>query len=111
MPDRAERVWIHADLHPFNVISLDGHFAGIIDWSDISGGDAAVDLGYLQLLFPSAAVPAAYDEYGGVDQATAARAARIALGKAARQAASSTPIAAEVGWRALAELGVAGWAG
>lgn len=111
VPDRAERVWIHADLHPFNVISLDGHFAGIIDWSDISGGDAAVDLGYLQLLFPSAAVPAAYDEYGGVDQATAARAAGIALGKAAGLAASSNPIAAEVGWRALAELGVAGWAG
>jgi aminoglycoside phosphotransferase (APT) family kinase protein len=108
VPDDAERVWIHADLHPFNVISLYGRFAGIIDWSDISGGDAAVDLGYLQLLLPAAAMPAAHHAYGGVDEATAARAAGIALVKAAGLAVSRYPIAADIGWRALAELGVAG---
>ena len=40
LPDDAPPVWIHADLHPFNVISLGGRFGGIIDWSDISGEHA-----------------------------------------------------------------------
>ena len=66
-----------------------------------------MDLGYLQLLLPAAAVPAAYDGYGGVDEATAARAAGIALVKAAGLAVARYPIAADIGWRTLAELGVA----
>lgn len=107
VPDDAPRVWLHADLHPFNVISRDGQFAGIIDWSDICGGDPAVDLGFLQLLLPAAALPAAYHSYGGVDEATAARARGIALVKAAGLATVDKPAVAAIGWRALVELGVA----
>jgi aminoglycoside phosphotransferase (APT) family kinase protein len=107
VPDHAPRVWIHADLHPFNVISLNGQFGGIIDWSDISQGDPAVDLGFLRLLVPAAAMPTAYDGYGGVDEATAARAQGIALIKAATLAVVDKEVVADIGWQALVELGVA----
>jgi aminoglycoside phosphotransferase (APT) family kinase protein len=107
MPDDAPRVWIHADLHPFNVISLRGQFGGIIDWSDISGGDSAVDLGFLQLLLPAAAMATAFESYGGVDPATASRARAIGLVKAASLAVVHREVVAAVGWRSLVELGVA----
>jgi aminoglycoside phosphotransferase (APT) family kinase protein len=107
VPDTAPRVWIHADLHPFNVISLDGQFGGIIDWSDISRGDPAVDLGYLQLLLPATAMSTAYDGYGGVDEATASRARGIGLIKAATLAVVDKEVVATIGWQALVELGVA----
>jgi aminoglycoside phosphotransferase (APT) family kinase protein len=107
MPDDAPRVWIHADLHPFNVISQGGRFGGIIDWSDISGGDPAVDLGFLQLLLPAAAMAVAFESYGGVDLATASRARAIGLVKAATLAVVRQEVVAALGWRALVELGVA----
>jgi aminoglycoside phosphotransferase (APT) family kinase protein len=107
VPDPVGESWIHADLHPFNVISRDGEFGGIIDWSDISRGDPAVDLGYLQLLLPAASLPTAYDSYGGVDEATATRARAISLIKAATLAVVHRQVVADIGWRALGELGVA----
>jgi hypothetical protein len=66
-----------------------------------------VDLGYLQLLLPVAAMPMAYDGYGGVDEATAARARAISLVKAATLAVVHREDVANVGWQALVELGVA----
>ncbi len=107
IPGEVPRVWIHADLHPFNVISVGGRFGGIIDWSDISGGDPAVDLGFLQLVLPAAVIPTAFESYGGVDPATAARARVIALVKAATLAVVNRDVVAAIGWRALVELGVA----
>jgi aminoglycoside phosphotransferase (APT) family kinase protein len=107
VPDDAARVWIHADLHPFNVISLGGRFGGIIDWSDISGGDPAVDLGFLHLLLPADAVARAFDSYGGVDPATVARARGVALVKAATLAVVHREVVAAIGWRTLVELGIA----
>ncbi|MDE3723667.1 phosphotransferase [Nocardiopsis sp. N85] len=107
VPDEAPRVWIHGDLHPFNVISRNGAFGGIIDWSDIARGDPAVDLGFLRLLFPAADMPAAHEAYGGVDEATAARALGIGLVKAALLATVPKETVADIGWRTLVELGVA----
>jgi aminoglycoside phosphotransferase (APT) family kinase protein len=107
VPDDAPPVWIHADLHPFNVISVHGRFGGIIDWSDISGGDPAVDLGFLHLLLPAAAMATAFESYGGVDPATVARARAIGMVKAATLAIVGREVVAAVGWRALVELGIA----
>lgn len=107
MPRATGSGWIHADLHPFNVISRDGAFGGLIDWSDIAGGDPAVDLGFLWLHFDTDAIQAAHAAYGGVDTATASRARAIGLVKAATLAMVPKDEVATVGWRALHGLGVA----
>ncbi len=39
-----DRVWLHGDLHARNVLCRQGSIAGVIDWGDICGGDAATDL-------------------------------------------------------------------
>jgi aminoglycoside phosphotransferase (APT) family kinase protein len=39
-----ERVWLHGDLHARNVLVRGGVLAGVIDWGDMCGGDAATDL-------------------------------------------------------------------
>lgn len=101
------RSWIHGDLHGHNVISAGGRFAGIIDWSDICGGDPAVDLGFLHTLLPSTGVAAAYAAYGGVSDATAARAHGIGLDKATSLALYPKPTVKRMGWDALHSLGVA----
>lgn len=107
VPDDAPRVWIHADLHPFNVISDEGRFGGIIDWSGVSRGDPAVDLGFLWSLLRRDAVAEAYRAYGGLDEATEARAKGIGMVKAITLAAVPKAEVSRIGWRALTELGVA----
>ena len=39
-----DRVWLHGDLHARNVLCRQGKLAGVIDWGDMCGGDAATDL-------------------------------------------------------------------
>jgi aminoglycoside phosphotransferase (APT) family kinase protein len=53
-PAEEERVWVHGDLHPRNVVVRDGALAGLIDWGDLHGGDAATDLACAWLLIDSA---------------------------------------------------------
>jgi aminoglycoside phosphotransferase (APT) family kinase protein len=43
-PLAQERVWLHGDLHPRNVVVRGGRVVGLIDWGDLSGGDVATDL-------------------------------------------------------------------
>jgi aminoglycoside phosphotransferase (APT) family kinase protein len=54
-PVAVDRVWLHADLHAQNVLTLNGKLAGIIDWGDLCGGDPAVDLGAVWCLLPDRA--------------------------------------------------------
>jgi aminoglycoside phosphotransferase (APT) family kinase protein len=42
-----ERVWIHGDLHPRNVLVNQGRFCAVLDWGDVTAGDAAADLATL----------------------------------------------------------------
>ncbi|QCB92346.1 phosphotransferase [Cellulomonas shaoxiangyii] len=100
------RSWIHADLHPFNLLSDRGRLAGIIDWADIAGGDPATDLGFLWLSLPARGVSAALEAYGGVSAATLARARGTALAMAAGWATWTGADTVGFGWRALGELGV-----
>lgn len=37
-------IWIHGDLHLFNIIQHDGRLAAVIDFGDICGGDPSCDL-------------------------------------------------------------------
>lgn len=50
-PLSTERVWIHGDLHPGNVIVSDGNLTALIDFGDVTGGDPAYDLAVAWLLF------------------------------------------------------------
>lgn len=67
--------WIHGDLHPGNVLVESGELVGIIDFGDLTGGDPATDLAGCWLLFGhQGLVDAAFDAYGGADDALVARA-------------------------------------
>jgi aminoglycoside phosphotransferase (APT) family kinase protein len=46
-----ERVWIHGDLHPRNVLVSQGHLCAVLDWGDVTAGDAATDLAAVWWLF------------------------------------------------------------
>ena len=51
LPDSPERVWLHGDLHPRNILVNEGHLAAILDWGDMCGGDPATDLAAVWWLF------------------------------------------------------------
>lgn len=75
--------WIHADLHPANVLTRDGNFCGVIDFGDLCAGDPACDLAAAWLLLPDGAVGPFYKNYfPGADNAAQRRARGWALGKA-----------------------------
>jgi aminoglycoside phosphotransferase (APT) family kinase protein len=46
-----ERVWIHGDLHPRNVLVSQGRLCAVLDWGEVTAGDAAADLAALWSLF------------------------------------------------------------
>ncbi|MCR9094362.1 MAG: aminoglycoside phosphotransferase family protein [bacterium] len=76
-------VWLHGDLHGRNVLIRDGRFAAIIDWGDVTSGDAACDLASIWMLFEDPAVRAdALDRYGA-DEALRRRALGSAISFAA----------------------------
>lgn len=47
-------LWLHGDLHPSNMLTLDGRLSAIIDFGDICSGDPASDLALAWMLFPPA---------------------------------------------------------
>jgi len=64
-PHCVHPTWIHGDLHPRNVLTLDGTMTGVIDWGDMTSGDPAIDLACLWMLLPDeAAREAAMRAYG-----------------------------------------------
>jgi aminoglycoside phosphotransferase (APT) family kinase protein len=46
--------WLHGDLHPRNILVHEGEITGIIDWGDMTVGDAATDLAVVWMLFDDA---------------------------------------------------------
>ncbi len=72
-PARRRRC-IHGDLHPGNVITSYGGLAGVIDWGDLTAGDAATDLAAAWMLFDDPAGRAACLEAYGASKAQMARA-------------------------------------
>jgi aminoglycoside phosphotransferase (APT) family kinase protein len=53
-PTTKENVLIHGDLHAGNVLTENGRITGIIDWGDLTIGDAATDLAALWTVLDSA---------------------------------------------------------
>lgn len=74
VPIDVDDVWIHSDLHPKNVVARGGRLAGVIDWGDLGVGDPATDLAAAWMHFPVEAHGELFDAYGGVSDATLARA-------------------------------------
>jgi aminoglycoside phosphotransferase (APT) family kinase protein len=71
-------IWLHGDLHPSNMLTLDGELSAIIDFGDITAGDPATDLAVAWMLFDIAERDR-FRSAIGVDDATWHRAAGWAL--------------------------------
>ena len=67
-------MWLHADLHPANVIVRAGALAGIIDFGDLCAGDPATDLAATWVLLPAGTASRFFDAYAKTDSATFQRA-------------------------------------
>ncbi|MGB6455077.1 MAG: aminoglycoside phosphotransferase family protein [Streptosporangiaceae bacterium] len=65
-----ERVWIHGDLHPRNVLVSRGRLAAVLDWGDMTAGDAATDLAAVWWLFDLDAHGEFWSAYPRVSPAT-----------------------------------------
>ena len=71
-------LWLHGDLHPSNMLTLDGRLSAVIDFGDICAGDPATDLALAWMMFP-AEERALFRELANVDEHTWHRAAGWAL--------------------------------
>jgi aminoglycoside phosphotransferase (APT) family kinase protein len=65
--------WLHADLHPGNLVYQDGRLVGAVDFGDICAGDPATDLAGALLTLPYDALETFFAAYGDPDDATLAR--------------------------------------
>ncbi|MEV4534582.1 aminoglycoside phosphotransferase family protein [Asanoa sp. NPDC049518] len=76
-------LWLHADLHPANVLTADGSICGVVDFGDLCAGDPAYDLASAWLLLPDDAIDLFYAAYGPTaDDATMRRARGWAVARA-----------------------------
>ncbi len=100
-------VWLHADLHPANVLVNDGQVSGVIDFGDITAGDPASDLSVAWMLLPPGCHGRFWSAYqaarGRADDALRARARGWALNLAIVFLAHSedNPVLRQVGRRTL----------
>jgi len=78
-PPPEERVWLHGDLHPRNVVIRDGLLAGLLDWGDVTAGDVATDLASGWMLFDTVRVRREFFRAAGAPEPTLRRAAGWAL--------------------------------
>jgi aminoglycoside phosphotransferase (APT) family kinase protein len=77
-------VWIHADLHPANVVVAAGWLRGVVDFGELCADDPATDLAAAWLVLPAGTAPSFFAAYAEADPATVRR----ARGWAVRQALS-----------------------
>jgi aminoglycoside phosphotransferase (APT) family kinase protein len=79
-------VWLHSDLHPANVVVVDGTLAGVIDFGDLCAGDPAWDLAAAWMLLPDGAAARFFAAYANphvtVDRAMIRRARAWAVSRA-----------------------------
>ena len=71
-------LWLHGDLHPSNMLTLDGRLSAVIDFGDITSGDPATDMAVAWMLFPPAE-RALFRSIAAIDALTWRRAAGWAL--------------------------------
>lgn len=71
-------LWLHGDLHPSNMLAVDGRVSAVIDFGDICAGDPATDLAMAWMMF-DATGRARFRDEAAIDPATWRRAAGWAL--------------------------------
>ncbi len=103
-PAPEERVWLHGDLHPLNVIIREGSLAGILDWGDLSAGDVATDLACGWLLFDTTRVRREFFRAAAAPEPILRRAAGWALLMALDHIDSGRPVRQRLGTAALRHL-------
>ncbi|GIM90669.1 aminoglycoside phosphotransferase family protein [Paractinoplanes toevensis] len=69
-------MWIHADLHPANVLTAGGTLCGVIDFGDLCAGDPAYDLSAAWLLLPDDSAAGFHAAYRPAPDAATLRRAR-----------------------------------
>ena len=69
-------LWLHADLHPANVVTADGTLCGVIDFGDLCAGDPAYDLAAAWLLLPDGTTGHCWAAYQPAPDAATMRRAR-----------------------------------
>jgi len=73
-------LWLHADLHPANVLTAGGSFCGVVDFGDLCAGDPAWDLASAWILLPDGAIDRFHNAYRpALDDATLRRARGCAV--------------------------------
>jgi len=80
--DPSERLWIHGDLHPANLVVRNRRLAAVLDFGDLTGGDRATDLSVAWMLFDADTRPIFRAAVSDVDEATWGRARGWALSHA-----------------------------
>ncbi|MEU5212371.1 aminoglycoside phosphotransferase family protein [Streptomyces sp. NPDC020742] len=76
-------LWLHADLHPANLLTRDGTFCGVVDFGDLCAGDPACDLAAGWHVLPDGAIDRFHQSYASAaDVATLRRARGWAVLKA-----------------------------
>lgn len=100
-PWQGPPVWLHGDLHPFNVLWDGRALCGVIDFGDLAAGDPAVDLAIAFMCFADAERQVFLDA-SGADPATILRGRGWAIALGSLFAASEDPVLAPLGMRALA---------
>ena len=104
-------VWLHADLHPANVVVAGGALCGVIDFGDMCAGDPATDLSAAWLVLPAGSASRFFDAYADADDGAFQRArgwaalralTLIAIGRAGdRGRPGGKPTWKPAGWAAL----------
>jgi len=82
-PPTSMDVWLHGDLHTRNILVEDERLSAIIDWGDVTSGDAACDLAGIWMLFESTEARAVAAARYGMDDSLRARSLGSAVGFAA----------------------------
>ncbi|MFF2063289.1 aminoglycoside phosphotransferase family protein [Streptomyces sp. NPDC058200] len=76
-PDWAgPNLWLHGDLHPANILTMNGTFSGVIDFGDLFAGDPACDLAAAWILLPDGAADRFHETYRPSPDAATLRRAR-----------------------------------
>ncbi len=99
-------LWLHGDLHPHNVVTEAGVVVGIIDFTDLTGGDPACDLMIGWTMFDPLGREKLIDAYGAAPSALSERARGWAIhhGAACIANGADNPIMTMLGLRTLSRV-------